>query len=151
MDSLPERLWIFEEVLLVHGAPDNDLTYFLETVDEEGLRPASEDEVRSRLSGIAAEVTLCGHTHLPRSIRLDDGRMIVNPGSVGLPAYEDVCPFPHKIQTGSPHSRYAIVEKKNGRWSAEMIAIVYDWEEAAAIAEMRGRADWARALRTGLA
>lgn len=92
---------------------------------------------------------LCGHTHLTRSVRLDDGRMIVNPGSVGLPAYHDDQPFPHDVQSGSPHARYAIVEKQTEGWLIEKVALTYPWESMAAIAEDRGRADWARALRTG--
>jgi diadenosine tetraphosphatase ApaH/serine/threonine PP2A family protein phosphatase len=93
---------------------------------------------------------LCGHTHLPHSVRLDDGRMIVNPGSVGLPAYEDERPLPHKVQAGSPHARYTIVEKLNDQWSTETIALTYDWQSMAAIAQARNRLDWAQALRTGL-
>lgn len=148
--GLPETLWISKDVLLVHGTPSSDVAYFLESVDDDGIRPASIQEVQSRLGGIGAELTLCGHTHVPRSARLDDGRVVVNPGSVGLPAFEDVHPYPHRIEIGSPHARYAIVEEKARRWSAELIAVEYDWDKAAAIAEKRGRPDWAHALRTGL-
>lgn len=148
--QFPETLLLWDDVLLVHGTADNDLMYFLETVDERGVRPASEREVTSRAAGIAASLVLCGHTHTPRSVRLDDGRLIVNPGSVGLPAYEDSWPFPHKIETGSPHARYAIAEKRNGKWTTELFAVVYDWAKAASVAEERERPDWALALRTGL-
>lgn len=148
--QFPETLLLWDDVLLVHGTADNDLTYFLETVDERGVRPASEQEITSRAAGIAASLILCGHTHTPRSVRLDDGRLIVNPGSVGMPAYEDNWPFLHKIETGSPHARYAITDKRNGKWTAELFAVVYDWEKAAAVAEERGSPDWAWALRTGL-
>ena len=147
--QFPETLLLWDDVLLVHGTADNDLTYFLETVDERGVRPASVQEITSRAAGIAASLILCGHTHTPRSVRLGDGRLIVNPGSVGMPAYEDNRPFPHKIETGSPHARYAIAEKRNGKWTAELFAVLYDWEKAAAVAEERGRPDWARVLRTG--
>lgn len=147
--ALPPSLWPFADVLLVHGTPSRDDEYFLETVDENGLRPASIEEVKSRAGNVPARLILCGHTHLQRSVTLDDGRLIVNPGSVGLPAYEERHPFPHKVQSGSPHARYAIVEKKGGQWSAEMIVVGYDWESAATMAAKRGRPDWERALRTG--
>jgi hypothetical protein len=75
--------------------------------------------------------------------------MIVNPGSVGLPAYADDHPVPHKVETGSPHARYAIVERSAGTWQATPIALCYDWAAAARTAKERGRADWATALRTG--
>jgi putative phosphoesterase len=149
--GFPETLRLYDDVLLVHGTPHSDLTYFLETVDQDGLRPASLQEVKSRAADTTAGVILCGHTHIPRCVTLDDERLIVNPGSVGLPAYEDDLPFVHKVETGSPHARYAIVERRQREWSAELLAVTYDWQSAAAIAEQRGRSDWARALRTGLA
>src|SRR6516225_7361913 len=46
--GLPESLQPWEDVLLVHGTPQSDVAYFLESVDENGLRPASIEEVRSR-------------------------------------------------------------------------------------------------------
>ncbi len=124
--------------------------YFLGTVDERGPRPASVEEIARRGAGIAAELILCGDTHIPHSVRLDDGRLIVNPGSVGSPAFEENQSFPHKMETGSPYARYAIAERRNGKWSAQSLAVLYDWEKAATVAEKRQRPDWARALRTGL-
>lgn len=35
--------------------------------------------------------------------------------------------------------------------SGPLFMVAYDWEKAARTAEARGRADWARALRTGFA
>jgi putative phosphoesterase len=148
--SLPATLRLSDDVLLVHGTPESDLTYFLETVTEAGLRPATRAEIHERAGDTDAAVVLCGHTHIPRTIRLDDGRLIVNPGSVGLPAYDDDRPYPHVIETGSPHARYAIIDGEDGKWSAELLEVSYDWEEAARYAEAGGRVDWARALRTGL-
>ncbi len=78
-----------------------------------------------------------------------DGRFIVNPGSVGLQAYQRLHPTVHAIETGSPHARYAIVTQQADGWTAEFRAVEYAWDEAAALAEQRGRADWAVALRTG--
>jgi putative phosphoesterase len=149
--QLPETIQLWDDVLLVHGTPESDVMYFLETVDERGARPADMQEITARAAGIDAALILCGHTHMPRSVRLDDGRLIVNPGSVGMPAYEENRPYAHKMETGSPHARYAIVEKRNGKWTAELFAVLYDWEKAATAAEKRERPDWARALRTGLA
>lgn len=149
LGDLPAGFHIAEEVLLVHGTPDSDLTYFLETVTESGVREATPAEVDQRAGDTRAAVILCGHTHLARSIRLADGRLIVNPGSVGLPAYEDDRPFPHFVESGSPHARYAIITRAEGRWSAELLTVDYDWDGAARDAEAHGRPDWANALRTG--
>jgi predicted phosphodiesterase len=151
MAQLPESLWIEDDVLLVHGTPNSDVSYFLETVDASGVRPASPMEIRNRAGMTSAALILHGHSHIPRIFKVAEGPLIVNPGSVGLPAYQDDLPFPHKMETGSPHARYAIVEKRDGSWSAELKAVLYDWEGAAAAAERRRRPDWARALRSGRA
>ncbi len=148
--SLSATLRLNPEVLMVHGTPDCDLTYFLDTVTPEGLRPASDAELQERAGNRDVSVILCGHTHLPGIRMLEDGRLIVNPGSVGLPAYADDKPFPHVVETGSPHARYAVLTKAQGLWSAELCKVAYDWEQAARDAEAHGRSDWARALRTGL-
>jgi predicted phosphodiesterase len=148
--GLPETLRLSDAVLMVHGTPDGDLHYFLETVTPQGLRAASEDEVEARAGAADAAVILCGHTHVPRIRRLRDGRLIVNPGSVGLPAYADDLPWLHRIETGTPHARYAILsDEADGGWWAQAIAVAYDWESAAGTAEANGRTDWGRALRSG--
>ncbi|HEY0628087.1 MAG TPA: metallophosphoesterase family protein [Sphingomicrobium sp.] len=148
--GLPETLRLSPDVLMVHGTPDSDLAYFLETVTPDRLRQATEKEVEHRAGDVDAKVILCGHTHVPRVVRLADGRLIVNPGSVGLPAYDDDRPYPHVVETGSPHARYAILTEAGGEWTADLIAVEYDWEGAARDAEANGRLDWAWALRTGM-
>jgi hypothetical protein len=74
---------------------------------------------------------------------------VVNPGSVGWPAYEDDEPVPHRMEAGSPHARFAVVDDVSGRWEVSLLAVEYAWEEAALMAESFGRADVAAALRTG--
>lgn len=75
----------------------------------------------------------------------------MNPGSVGLPAYTGEAPHPHAMEAGSPHARYAILEKEAAGWQVEHVSVVYDREEAARTAEGNGRPDWAGWLRTGRA
>ncbi|MGF6574972.1 putative phosphoesterase [Paraburkholderia sp. GAS333] len=147
--DLPTTLKLGDDVLLVHGTPESDLSYFLDTVTENGCRVATVDEVESRAGDTNATLILCGHTHLQRSMRLDDGRLIVNPGSVGLQAYEDSLPFPHRMEMGSPHARYALVTRKGPGWDVVFRAVEYDWNEAANVAALNGRPDWETALRTG--
>lgn len=147
--SLPSTLSPLANVLMVHGTPRSDVEYFLETVSNDGLRLATRAELEDRASGIDAPLILCGHTHLPGAVRLRDDRMIVNPGSVGLPAYDEDLPHPHRVETRTPHARYAIAEKGRNGWAATLIAVEYDWEAAAQTAERNGRPDWAIALRTG--
>ncbi|WP_028225330.1 metallophosphoesterase family protein [Paraburkholderia ferrariae] len=147
--ALPATLRLDDDVLLVHGTPQDDLTYFLDTVTSSGCRTATHDEVRRRAGDTDAALILCGHTHLQRSMKLADGRLVVNPGSVGLQAYEDERPFPHRMEMGSPHARYATVTRTALGWDVEFRSVAYDWHTAADLAAANGRPDWAVALRTG--
>jgi len=149
MRALPPALRVGDDVLLVHGTPASDTVLWLDGVSPAGRHAAAHDDVRERAGAEEASLFLCGHTHLPRSMLLDDGRLVVNPGSVGLQAYRDDYPIPHKMENGTPHARYAVLERTGATWSVEHIALAYDWHGAAALAERNGRADWAHALRTG--
>jgi len=171
----PERAWLAalpatqrlaDDVLLCHGTPANDLVYFMETVTpgfgvdgQRGLRAASATELTTRAaetpagdarSGLAATLILCGHTHVPRAMAVPGGPLVVNPGSVGLQAYDDDHPFPHVVENGAPEARWALVERdRRGAWHVQLRATPYDWQAAAARAEANGRGDWADALATG--
>jgi predicted phosphodiesterase len=147
--SLPESLRLSDEVLLVHGIPNSDLVYYLETIADQGTRAATLSEVRERTGNTDARLILRGHSHVPRVVQLAEGRWVVNPGSVGLRAYVSDYPLSHLIEMGTPHARYAIVERRGASWLAELLAVPYDWHQASLQAEANGRSDWARALRTG--
>lgn len=149
LHSLPATLRLTDDVLLVHGTPSSDIVYWTDTVLETGRRPATYDEVLERAGDARASLILCGHTHGPRSVLLDDGRLVVNPGSVGLQAFNDDRDFPNKAENLTPHARYAIVERTPAGWLVEHIAVPYDYEFAALLAESNGRPDWGHALRTG--
>jgi predicted phosphodiesterase len=160
LQSLPPTRWLGEDVFLVHGTPGNDLKYLLETVTPDfgqngspGLRAATPEEIASRLATgeedwRRASLVLCGHSHLPRAAMA--GRtLVLNPGSVGLQAYEDDHPAYHHVQNGTPHARYAIVERRGGQWNARLCSVAYDWDGMQQLAANCGRDDWAYALATG--
>ena len=147
--TLRPRLELSAEILLCHGTPDSDVHYFLETVMPTGMRMADAREIEQRLGDNAHELVLCGHTHVARAIRSSRGSLIVNPGSVGLPAYDDVHPYPHVVESGSPDARYAIVETVSSGWSAQLISVPYDHHAMADLAREHGRSDWEHALRSG--
>lgn len=149
---LPRTLTFDGLAFACHGTPTNDTRYLLNRPTEDGtMRPATDAEIVDRLGTIDAPLTLCGHDHLPRVVRLDDGRTIVNPGSVGCPAYTGDRPVPHRAENGSPRARYATVGFVNDRPVVNLIAIPYDWSAAAAEAVANGVPVWARWLRTGRA
>ena len=147
--ALPPTARIDGGVLLTHGSPAGDRDHLLQRIGPEGARPATRAEVEASLAGIDAQVVLCGHSHVPQVLRLDDGRLCVNPGSVGLPAWRGHLPYPHVMQSGTPAARYAILHRDIGAWHADLIAVHYDPAEAAGLAQERGCDDWAVALRTG--
>jgi len=144
----PVRMWS-DDILLCHGTPGSDTGYFLESVDAAGMRAATPEEVEQRMGPARAALVACGHTHLPRIVRTRRGQLIVNPGSVGLQAYDDVHPLPHKVETGAPDARYAVLERGNGVWRAALLAVPYDHRVMAALAACNGRPDWETALLTG--
>jgi predicted phosphodiesterase len=153
--SLPKTLQLAPDVLCCHGTPTSDLVYWLETVTPDlgrhgsvGLRMASDDEVRERLGEVRASLVLCGHTHMPRAVRCG-ATLIANPGSVGLQGFDDDHPHPHLLEVGSPHARWALIERNAAGWCVDLRAVAYDHEAAARQAERNGRPDWARALRSG--
>ncbi len=51
----------------------------------------------------AGDLLLCGHTHIPRLVRLEGGAIYANPGSVSIP------------KEGSAHS-YALLEGRELTW-----------------------------------
>jgi diadenosine tetraphosphatase ApaH/serine/threonine PP2A family protein phosphatase len=91
---------------------------------------------------------LCAHSHIPRVVRVGS-TLIVNPGSVGLPAYDHDQPELHVMETGSPDARYAVLERAAQGWQVELIALAYDHLAAAEQAKRNARPDWERALLTG--
>lgn len=139
--ELPDELYIGSDILLVHGVPGSDTTYFLEEVSETGVTACSLERVTDLAEGIQASLILCGHTHIQRSVKLPDGRLIVNPGSVGLQAYDDDLPYYHRMESGSPHARYALVSGSEYNWSVEFKQLSYDWDAAAKIAARNNRLD----------
>jgi predicted phosphodiesterase len=149
LKSLAPSARLTPEIFVCHGTPSSDTEYFLETIEGGAVRLATSEEVEARLGTELAPLVACGHTHVPRAIRTQRGQLVVNPGSVGLPAYDDIHPVPHAIETGSPDARYALVEKIQGRWAASLLSVPYDNKSMAQLAHLRGRPEWEHALLTG--
>lgn len=148
MESHPTTAIADEKLFLCHGTPRSDEKYLLEDPPVRGSRLRSVEEISEQIGGVSTPVVLCGHSHLPRIVSLPDGRLIVNPGSVGLPAYADDNP-PHSMEAGSPHARYAILTETSAGWMVEQLVIPYDWDQASRCARKNGREDWALWLANG--
>ena len=153
MRTLVHSTQLGDDVLLCHGSPRSDHEYLLETLDGNTMRAATPAEITERLAGQSAPLIACGHTHVPRQVRMGAGEhsmLLVNPGSVGLQAYSDEHPVVHQVENGSPDARYAIVERTAQGWKADFLSVPYPHESMARLAAQRGRPEWAFALRTGL-
>jgi diadenosine tetraphosphatase ApaH/serine/threonine PP2A family protein phosphatase len=148
--AIPPTLVYRDRVFLCHATPASDEVYWLETVLPDGtVKMASLEAIEEAAKGIAQSLILCGHSHVARAVRLSDGRLIVNPGSVGSPGYRDVHPFLHVMEAGTPDARYAILELLDGEWSVTFRHVPYDHNAMAALARRNGQPELASALATG--
>ncbi|MCP5045796.1 MAG: metallophosphoesterase family protein, partial [bacterium] len=140
---------VYESCFMCHGSPERDDEYLLMDVSEGRVELKKSGQLAAALSSYQQRIFLCGHDHVPRIIYLPGGKLIIDPGSVGLPAYSDDLPFPHVMESGTPHARYSILYEKRNNWQVENIAVPYDWRTAANEAKKNDRPDWAECLETG--
>ncbi|MFB9269398.1 metallophosphoesterase family protein [Bradyrhizobium erythrophlei] len=148
--TLPATRVYRDEVFLCHATPKDDETYWLETVLPSGeVCMASLETIEAKAAGVTHPLILCAHSHITRAVRLRDGRLIVNPGSVGSPGYRDVHPYPHVVEAGSPDARYAILERIDRAWHVTFRHVPYDHAAMAALARQNGKPELASALATG--
>jgi len=151
LESIPVITTIFDQLFLCHGTPNNINEYLLENTSMQGNSLKEPSEIQSQLTNVKQIIILCGHSHTPRTILLPDGKMVINPGSVGEPSYFGTSPVNHRVIKGSPHAHYAGISKSETGWTVEHIDVPYDWEAAAKLARQNGRNDWASWLMSGWA
>jgi len=139
------------QVFLCHATPTDDEAYWLEKAMPDGtVQMASLETIAAAAEGIEQKLILCGHSHIARAARLSDGRLIVNPGSVGCPGYRDSYPpYPHVVEAGTPDARYAILELVGRTWQVTFRHVPYDHDAMAELARKNGMPALASALATG--
>jgi predicted phosphodiesterase len=106
----PITRFIAPGILACHATPARDDLYLIEEVENGRLMRGAPDAIGKRLGAVEARIVLCGHSHRPDLVRLPNGSIILNPGSVGGPAYDDAGPPAHVSESGSPHARFALLE-----------------------------------------
>ncbi|MEH7458993.1 metallophosphoesterase family protein [Bacillus sp. JJ1127] len=148
ISNLPNFLQT-DDFYFCHGTSTSDEIYLLEEMNASGAVLKKTEDIMKLVSGISQRLIFCAHTHIPRVIYLPNDKIIINPGSVGLPAYEDELPIYHKMESGSPFANYTIVTKQENDWMIEQLHIPYNRDGAIKKSEKNGRLDWARALKTG--
>tara|TARA_R110002124_G_scaffold114535_46_gene269698 strand:+ start:32688 stop:33407 length:720 start_codon:yes stop_codon:yes gene_type:complete len=139
--ALPPTAVFNNDVFLCHGTPASDEQNWIDGwyAGRTATLP-DEPSIVMAAEGVDYPIMLCGHTHLARSVRLRDGRRIINPGAVGF-----------QLVHGSPDARYAVIERRAGRWSASLRVVEYDHDAAAAQAVANGFAGWEEVLTSGWA
>jgi len=138
-----------DDFYFCHASPENDELYMLNEITPNAVTLKQPEEIMKLVKDIPQNIIFCGHSHLPTIVFLPNNKIIINPGSVGLPAYEEDEPFYYKIESGTPFANYTVVEKRNGEWIIEQLSIPYDTTEVIKQSEGQNRSDWARALKYG--
>lgn len=151
LGSLPKTRTLTDEIFACHGSPRSDMVYLLEDVTRGFPIVKAEEAIQKELDGVGSPIILCGHTHISRVVQLSSGSLVINPGSVGVPAYDDDLPNYHAMQNYSPLASYAILEKREGGWRVDLLKTPYEHALAAEQARRQGRDDWARWIATGRA
>ena len=104
-------------VLCFHGSPGS--------YDEMILATTPHDELLRMIAGFEQPLMLAGHTHV-QLVRVVEGRLVVNPGSVGLP-FRGI-PL-GELQLISPWAEYALVRIEDMRISVDLRRVSYDVDE----------------------
>lgn len=115
-----------------HATPENNYVLILPWAGNDVLH-------RLRISD-DTRVSAFGHCHRA-FIRNPLGRLVINPGSVGLPF------------DGDPRASYALLDVENGTTLASLVRVPYDAEAAIRAAQDVGMAGWelfAHTVRTGM-
>ena len=104
-----------DQVFLCHATPATTRSIGWRPCMPDGtVRMASLEAIEQAADGITQSLILCAHTHIARAVRLRDGRLIVNPGSVGSPGYRDVHPYP--ARRGGRLAGCALCDPGTHRW-----------------------------------
>jgi len=132
-----------------HGTPESDDEYLLEKVTQHGVFVYNDEELIAKTANIKERIILCGHSHVSRVICLSNDKIILNPGSIGLPAYLGTGQHRFAMESMTPHAKYAIVIADGENISIEQVLCVYDWHKASEAARKNGNEKWAQFLLQG--
>ena len=138
IETLPAQLSLDRPgggVRVVHGSPRRE---------SEGLVPDQRPDLLEKLRRIHVltpcetppplsqaldlieeTVLVCGHYHIPW-VQVEGKRLVVNPGSVGVPIH------------GDPRAQYALLEWQDERWQVAFRALDYDLERCLKAFESSG-------------
>ncbi|MGV8880070.1 MAG: metallophosphoesterase family protein [Sphingobacteriaceae bacterium] len=149
LKMLPETAVVDGLLFACHGVPESGNTYLLEQVTEEGVFVFEDEDLIIKTADVAQRIILRGHSHINRVIYLSNGKIILKPGSVGLPAYFGNGKYRFSMESMTPHARYTIIKIKGNEINTEQVNCSYDWEAASQAARLNGCEDWSSWLLHG--
>lgn len=137
-------------IYMCHGTPESDSTYLMERIDDDSLTIKEPGRIDELLQGIKQNIVFCGHSHIHRLVQTPN-HTIINPGSIGCPAFDDHFPVYHKVENFTNHAQYCIADLSDYDFMVEQVSIPYDFNKAVNCAAKNNRPDWAKWLKTGRA
>jgi len=148
LSTLPATMQIEPDIFAFHGTPMSDTTYLLENLRDGCILVNEEQAIEEYLRGIVQKIIFCGHSHTPRLVQTTN-RLVINPGSIGLQAYDDGLPIYHKMENFNNLAQYCMVDIEEGTILTEQIGIQYDYYKAVKCAADNNRMDWADWIKNG--
>ncbi|HVV56176.1 MAG TPA: metallophosphoesterase family protein [Mucilaginibacter sp.] len=147
--KLPKTATLDDLFFICHGTPESDDEYLLEDVTAEGVFVYNDDILVARTAHIKERIILCGHSHVNRVVYLSNDKIILNPGSVGLPAYLGNGEHRFAMESNTPHAKYAVVHADGNNINIEQVLCTYNWHKASENARKNGNEKWAKYLLYG--
>ena len=74
----------------------------------------SRESLDQTFDDLQENILVCGHNHRPMIVAGREGKLIVNPGSVGWPL------------NGDTHAQYALLDWRDGQWQPLLKRVAYD-------------------------
>lgn len=141
-------------MVLCHGTPKSEMKDWLEQVVPSypvsgQAVPTPRHQIKAAAAGFDFPVILCGHSHRQRVVRLADGCIVLNPGSVGCPGYSWEVPAPQGMRTGTPDAASAMVGRVRCRQITQVLHVRCDADAMMALANRHDGEGWAQVVATG--
>jgi predicted phosphodiesterase len=133
------------DIKIFHGTINSMYEYFIEYIENGSVKIRENDYLEDQIRAIKTKYVGFGHSHIERVLKVNN-QILLNPGSVGLPAYSDDEPK-HKMETLNNKAKY--IEVDNDKIVIHYIE--YDYMRAAKEARKNKRDDWAHSIETGRA
>ena len=128
----------FMQKIEMEGYPSISLTHG-DLHDSRGQVRVGSTCMDQLLNEMETSLHICGHSHRPFIYQAEDkDKMILNPGSVGIPV------------SGYPMAEMAVIEYKDGRWQPMLIRLEYKRKETLEEFKSSGLSDcagvWGRCI-----